>query len=232
MRVATGQKATVALVLAGLAVLVIAGRVLPRPPSERQHVAAGPTTSATTPTALAVRLPDMVGRTLNQAQQQLRTADLQGLASDHDPQTPDALVVAQEPPAGTRIPPGSVVGFRTRTDLQPNGATRRLALGRGPATTRYPIIALDPTSHELTVVVRVPPNTDIEVWLQPVPGEHLHVVASTRRDTTCQPLDRQVSCWVSIGALVNEPSGAWTTHVIKHSSLPANVEVMVTFAPP
>ncbi len=231
MRVATSRTLTVALVLAGLAVLVIAGRVLPRPPSGRQHAAASPT-STPAPTAPAVRLPDLAGRTLSQAQQQLRTADLQGLASPHDPQTPDALVVAQEPPAGTRIPPGSVVGLRTRTDLQPNDRTRRLALRRGPATTRYPIIALDPTNHELTVVVRVPPNTDIEVWLEPVPGDHLHVVASTRRDTTCQPLDRQVSCWVSIGALVNEPSGAWTTHVVKRSAPPAYVEITVTFAPP
>jgi PASTA domain len=231
MRVATGQKATMALVLAGLAVLVIAGRVLPTPPSGRQHAAATPT-SAPAPTSGAVRLPDLAGRTLSQAQQQLGAADLQGLASPHDPQTSDALVVAQEPPAGTLIPPGSVVGLRTRTDLQPNGASRRLALERGPATARYPIIALDPTSHELTVVVRVPPNTDLEVWLQPVPGDHLHVVASTRRDTTCQTLDRQVSCWVSIGALPNEPSGAWTTHVLKRSSPPANVEITVTFAPP
>lgn len=220
-----------ALVLAALAVLVIAGRFLPTPPSGRRHAPAS-STSAPAPSSGAVRLPDLAGRTLSQAQQLLGAADLQGLASPQDPQTPDALVVAQGPPAGTLIPPGSVVGLRTRTDLQPNGATRRLALGRGPATARYPIIALDPTSHELTVVVRVSPNTDLEVWLQPVPGDHLHVVESTRRDSTCQRLDRQVSCWVAIGALPNEPSGAWTTHVVKRSSLSANVEITVTFAPP
>jgi hypothetical protein len=230
MHVATGQKATVALVLAGLAVLVIAGRVLSSPPSQRHHAAASPSATAP-PTVPAVRLPDLVGRTLGQAQQRLRTRGLQGVASDHDPQTPDALVVAQKPPAGTLIPPGSVVGLRTRTGLQPNGTTRRLVLGRGPATARYPIIALDPASYELTVVVRVPPNTDVGVWLEPVPGDQLHVVASTRRDTTCQPLDRQVSCWVFIGSLVNEGSGVWTTHVVKRSSLPANVEITVAFAP-
>jgi hypothetical protein len=232
MRVASGRTLIVALVLVGLAALVIASRVLPTPPSERQHAAASPTSAATPPPLRAVRLPDTVGRTLSQAQQQLRTRGLQGVASDHDPHTPDAVVVAQEPPAGVLVQPGSVIGFRTRTDLQPNGAPRRLALGRGPATARYPIIALDPPTHQLTVVVRVPPNTDLEVWLEPTPGDHLRVVASTRRDPTCQPLDLQVSCWVSIGALTNEGSGAWTTHVVKRSSPPANVEITVTFAAP
>jgi hypothetical protein len=232
MRVATGRTLIVALVLVGLAALVIAGRVLPRSPSQRQHDAAGPTSAAAPPALRTVRLPDTVGRTLSQAQQRLRTRGLRGVASDHDPHTPDAVVVAQEPPAGALVMPGSVIGFRTRIDLQPNGTSRRLALGRGPTTTRYPIMALDPPTHQLTVVVRVPPNTDLEVWLEPTPGDHLHVVDSTRRDPTCQPLDLQVSCWVLIGALTNEGSGAWTTHVRKRSSPPANVEITVTFAAP
>jgi hypothetical protein len=36
-----------------------------------------------------------------------------------DPQGGDAVVVAQEPPAGTLVPPGGMVGFRTMTGLQP-----------------------------------------------------------------------------------------------------------------
>ena len=56
----------------------------------------------------------------------MRTGGLRGSAFERDPQGSNAVVVAQEPPAGVLVPPGSVVAFRTRTDVQPYGTARRL----------------------------------------------------------------------------------------------------------
>jgi beta-lactam-binding protein with PASTA domain len=59
-------------------------------------------------------VPDVVGRQVGQAQAVLRKAGLVGVAYERDPQGADSVVVAQEPPAGSTVPRGSVVGFRTR----------------------------------------------------------------------------------------------------------------------
>ena len=56
-------------------------------------------------------MPDVLGRTLAQAEGVLRTAGLHGGAYERDPQGRTAVVVAQEPPAGVVVPPGSMVGF-------------------------------------------------------------------------------------------------------------------------
>jgi hypothetical protein len=63
----------------------------------------------------------------------LRAGGLHGGGYARDPQGGDAVVLAQEPPAGTLVPPGGMVGFRTMTGVQPYGASRRLkGCGRPP----------------------------------------------------------------------------------------------------
>lgn len=76
----------------------------------------------------------MVGlAALAQAERVLRAGGLHGGAYARDPQDGDAVVLAQEPPAGTLAPPGGMVGFRTMTGVQPYGAARRLkGCGRPP----------------------------------------------------------------------------------------------------
>lgn len=62
-------------------------------------------------------LPNVEGLPLAQAQEQLEFLGLHGeLVSGpdwSDPTDPQAVVVHQEPPAGTLVPRGAVVGFRT-----------------------------------------------------------------------------------------------------------------------
>jgi hypothetical protein len=230
MRWSSSRIATAAVLVAGLAALAVASRLLPTVPSI-QPAPSSSTATAMPQTTRGVRLPDEIGRTLHQAQQQLRVIGLQGRASDQDPESPDALVVAQEPAAGLLLPPGGVVGLRTRTDLQPNGRARRLRLGRGAATSSYPVMALDPVSHQLTGVVTVPRGTDLEVWLEPTPGDRVNLLASTRQSDVCRPHDhnRRVRCAVFLEALAGEGAGAWTAHVVKHSAPSARVEITVAF---
>ena len=137
----SGRVATVAMVLVGLAVLALAGRLLPTAPSVQRP--------ATTDTALAPAIrtapgntrgygvPDVLGRTLAQAQRAMRSGGLHGSAYEQDPQGRDAVVVAQEPPAFAVVPPGSMVGFRTVAGVQPYGSPRRLRWepARGPQRT-------------------------------------------------------------------------------------------------
>ena len=62
-------------------------------------------------------VPHVEGMKLADAQSGLRAAGLEGKPATgpgwSDPDQSDALVVHQEPPAGTRVPSGSVIGFRT-----------------------------------------------------------------------------------------------------------------------
>ncbi len=231
MRRPSSRTATVAALIVGVAAVALVGRLV-KPPASIQPSSVPATTSSTIPpaaTIVQIRVPDEIGQPLGRAQQQLRAAGLKGVAYDRDPQGPQALVVAQEPPAGELAPPGSVIGLRTRTDLQPNAIARHLRLGAGLATASYPVLALDPASHQLTVVARMPPGTDLRVWLEPGPGERLHVTDSTSHDPSCKPLDQQVSCWIELGELPAEGAGAWTMHVAKRSTLAVTVEITVTF---
>jgi len=59
-------------------------------------------------------VPDVVGWHVGQAQAVMLKAGLVGVAYEPDSQGSDSVVVAQEPPAGSTVPRGSVVGFRTR----------------------------------------------------------------------------------------------------------------------
>jgi PASTA domain len=238
MRVSSSRAATAAALLAGLGVLVVVGRLLPTTPSTR-HPTTAAATGATSAPAIRTApgntrgyaVPDVLGRTLAQAKRVMRVAGLQGAASDRDPQGPTAVVVAQEPPAGVLVPPGSVIGFRTMTDVQSNNVPRRLRLGGGPTTATYRVVASDPAHHQLRVVVAVPRAADVAVWLEAGPGQLLPVLDSTRDTTTCQPTRGQVRCVVRFGALEAEAPGVWTVSVANHSALPAAITVTLKFTP-
>jgi hypothetical protein len=237
MRVTSGRVATAAMLLVGLAVLAVAGRLLPSAPSTQRPAttaAAGATTAPARRTApgntRGYAVPDALGRTLAQAERVMRTGGLHGSAYERDPQGRNAVVVAQEPPAGVLVPPGSMVGFRTRTGVQPYGAPRRLRLGRGPTTAAYRIVAPDPATHQLRVAVVVPRAVDVEVWLENGPGWRVRVLVlgSTRDATLCWPSHGKIRCGVRLGV---PAQGVWTASVAKRSSLPAAIGITVTFTP-
>jgi hypothetical protein len=170
MKVTSGRAATAVMLLVGLAVLAVAGRLLPATPSVQPPAATGTTSAPTIRTApgntRGYAVPDVLGRTLAQAERVLGTAGLYGSAHERDPHGRTAVVVAQEPPAGVVAPPGSMVAFRTRTGVQPYGAPRQLRLGPGPTTAAYRIVAPDPATHQLTVAVVAPRAADVEVRLE------------------------------------------------------------------
>jgi PASTA domain len=245
MRGSSSWAATAAALVVGLAVLVVAGRLGPAAPSVRRPAspASASTTAGTvrtTPPADApgVRVPDAIGQTLAQATSVLRTAGLHGAALERDPQISTAVVVAQEPPGGVLIPPGSVVGFRTRTDVQANGSPRQVRLGRGPTNDLYRVVVPYGPRQRLTVVVSVPRGVDVGVWLQSRLGERLPVLGSSRDATSCHPAGGQSRCVVRVGELRGEeptlhseaPRG-WTVSITKQSWAPAAIQVTVTFAP-
>lgn len=248
MRVSSSRAATTAALAAGLAVLVVAGRLLsttpraPRPATPAsasttaQTVQTVPLRDVPTSTMRGIRVPNAIGRTLAQATSVLHAAGLQGAAFERDPQISTAVVVAQEPPAGVLSPPGSVVGLRTRTDVQANGSPRRLRLGRGPTSWGYQLVAPDPARHQLTVVVTAPRGIDVQVWLQTGSGRRLQVFATSRDASSCHPTGRRSRCVVRFGALDGESPGLenpglWTATIAKRSSAPAVIQVTVTFTP-
>jgi PASTA domain len=234
MRVASSRVATIAMVVVGVAVLAVAGRLVRTTPS-----AGHPATSvamippaATTSTVATVEVPDAFGQTLAQAKAVMRAAGLQGAAEDRDPQVPGAVVVVQEPAAGNRVPRNSVVGFRTRTDVQANGVVRRLRLGAGPTTTKYLVVAPDPPTHPLTVVVTMPHAAQVQVWLETEFGLRIPVVGVRQDPTSCQPTGGQVRCVIRFGVVnAGGELGLWTAKVAKHSWPPAVIEVTIKFAP-
>lgn len=235
MRVTSSRAATAAMLLVGLALLAVAGRLLPSAPTTQPPA---PTAATGATTAPAVRtapgntrgyvVPDALGRTLAQAQRVMRTVGLYGAAHDRDPQGRNAVVVAQEPPSGVLVPPGSMVGFRTRTGVQPTGAPRRLRLGRGATTAAYRIVAPDPATHQLTVAVVVPRAADVDVWVETGRGSRVPVLGSTRDATWCRPSHGRVRCVVRLGT---PAEGLWTASVAKRSFPPAAIEITITFTP-
>ena len=231
MRVPSGRAATAAMLLVGLAGLAVAGRLLPSPPSAQPPA----TTAATSAPAIRTApgntrgyaVPEVLGRTLAQAERVLRTAGLHGRAHERDPQGDNAVVVAQEPPAWVVVPPGSVVGVRTRTGLQPYGVPRQLRLGAGPTTAAYRIVTPDPATHQLTVALVAPQAADVEVRLATSSGSRLPVLASTYDARWCRPSQGKIRCEVRLGL----PQGVWTARVAKRSALPAAIEVTVISTP-
>jgi hypothetical protein len=244
MRVSSSRAATVAVLVAGLAVLVVAGRLLPAIPSAHRPatptsagVPAGtvrviPLADVTTSTFRGVRVPNAIGHTLARATSVMRAVGLHGVAFERDPQIGTAVVVSQQPPAGVLIPHGDVVGFRTRTDVQANGSPRRLRLGRGPTIWGYQVVAPDPARQRLTVVVAMPAAVELQVWLATAAGRRVPILDTSSDTTPCHPPTGGWSrCVVGVGALDGEDPGLWTATVAKQSSVPAAIQVTVTFAP-
>jgi PASTA domain len=241
MRGSSSRAATAAALVGGLAVLAVAGQLLPTIPSGSRPAtptsAGGPAGTVrmiplrevpTSTVVGGVRVPNAIGHTLAQATSVMRAAGLRGLATEHDPQIGTAVVVSQEPPAGVLIPRGDVVGFRTRTDVQANGSPRQLRLSRGPTIWGYQVVAPDP-ARQLTVVVTAPHGIDVQVWLETGLGKRLPVLGSTRNATSCHPTGRQSRCMVRFGALDGEDPGIWTVSIAKQSPPPATIQVTVTF---
>jgi PASTA domain len=234
MRVASSRVATVAMVLVGLAALAVAGRLVRTAPSAERPATSAPVTippAPTTTTVASVEVPDAFGQTLAQAKLVVGAAGLRGAADNRDPQVPGAAVVVQEPAAGTLVPRDSVVWFRTRTDVQANGVVRRLRLEAGPTTATYLVVAPDPPTHPLTVVVTMPRAAEVEVWLETEFRSRVPVVGRRQDPTSCKPAGGQVRCLVRLGAVnAGGELGIWTARVAKHSSPPAVMEVTVRFA--
>jgi hypothetical protein len=234
MRVASSRVATVTMVLVGLAALVLAGRLVRTTPSAEHPATSAAVTIppvATATTLDSVEVPDAFGQTLAQAKMVMRAAGLRGAADERDPQVPGAAVVVQEPAAGNLVPPDSVVWFRTRTDVQANGVARQLRLGAGQTTATYLVVAPDPPTHPLSVVVTMPRAAEVKVWLETEFRSRVPVVGRSQDPTSCKPAGGQVRCVVRLGAVNAEGElGIWTARVAKHSSPPAVMEVTVRFA--
>lgn len=223
MRVPSGRAAAAAVVV-GVGVLMLVGRLLP--------ASSPPRSDGATPSTVAVAVvPDVFGQTLAEAEALVHAAGLRATPVAGVSRSAHAVVVGQDPVAGRQVLASIVVGLWTRADVQPNGATRRLRLAAGSATARYPVAALDPLRHTLTVVVSAPLGAEVAVWLQDRPGHRLPVLASSRHAGVCHPVGGQVNCVVPFGAAGMGGPGVWIAGVVKGSAAPAVVEVTVTFTP-
>jgi hypothetical protein len=226
---------TAAAVVVGLAVLVVAGRLLAiRPDAGSPGATSGGVAVVSTSIPREqVLVPQVVGRTLAQARAVMHKAGLPSDALDMDSQVPSAVVVAQEPPAGIRVPPGSPMGFRTRSDVWPNGVPRRLRLGRGATTTTYRIVAADPLHDALMVAVTLPRTVEARVWLEPGSSySRLPVLDTGNAPANCRPAGGTRRCQVTFAAFGDEPTGVWTVGVATGSTRAATVQVTVEFTPP
>jgi len=236
MRRPSSRLATAAAVVVGLGVLALAGRLLPLEPG------APPPTRGTTTTSLftgqaatetvqteGTLVPQAMGRTLAQARAVMGRAGLPSDAVDRDPRSPAAVVVGQEPPAGARVPPGSPVGFRTRTDVWPNATPRRLRFGQGATTASYRVVAAAPAYDPLTVTVTMPAAVDLRVWLEPEAGRRLQLLDTASGPGACRPSGGQRRCQVLFEALAAEPPGVWTVGLATVGSRAVAVRVTVTF---
>jgi hypothetical protein len=233
MRGRASRLVTAAAVVAGLAVLVVAGRLLPI-----RSDAGSPTTTtggvAVVSTSIPreqVLVPQAVGRTLARAEAVMRRAGLPSGAVEMDSQAPGAVVVAQEPPAGVRVPPRSPVGFRTRSDVWPNGVPRRLRLDRATTTATYRIVAPDPVHDALAVTVTLPRTMEVRVWLEPS-SSHSRLPVLDTGDARCRPAGGARRCQATFAALGDAPTGVWTAGVATRSTRAATVQVTVEFTPP
>jgi hypothetical protein len=110
---------------------------------------------------------------------------------------------------------------------QPNGQPRRLQLGRGHVTSRYPAQALDPLTNSLTVTVRAPADTDLLVLVETEHGTAVGGLTDLH-GPECRITGRQATCTVSEDQGVGGP-GVWQVIVVKTSQPAAVVEVTLIF---
>jgi hypothetical protein len=235
MRGPSSRLATAAAVVAGLGLLALAGRLLSLEPGEAPPASStttsslftGPPATETIPTEAAL-VPQALGRTLASARAVMRRAGLPGEAVDRDPRGPGAVVVGQDPSAGTRVPPGSPVGFRTRTDVWPNATPRRLRLGQGMTTASYRVVAANPVNDALEIVLTMPRWAELQLWLGTGAGPRV-IIGNTKDLRNCRPTGRQTRCQITFAAMAAEPPGVWTVGVAKRSPAAAAVRVTITF---
>jgi hypothetical protein len=235
MRSPTSRLMTASAVVVGLAVLAVAGRLLPirSDPGSPAVTTGGAAVVSTSIPREQVLVPQVVGRTLAKAREVMRRAGLLSDAVDMDSQAPGAVVVAQEPPAGILVPSGSPIGFRTRTDVLPNGVPRRLRLGGGPTTTTYRIVAADPTHDALTVTSTLPRTVEVRVWLEPGSGySRLPVLDTGAAPASCRSAGDARRCQITFAARGDAPTGVWTVGVATRSTRKVTVQVTVAFTPP
>jgi hypothetical protein len=233
MRGPANRLVTAAAVVVGLAVLMVAGRLLPIRPEAGSPATTIPRTTATSIGREHVLVPQVVGRTLAKAREVMRKAGLPSGAVEIDSQAPNAVVISQEPPAGIRVPPRSPVGFRTRSDVWPNGAPRRLRLGGATPIASYRIVAADPVHDALTVTVTLPRTLELRIWLDPGSSySRLPVLDTADPPPNCRPAGDARRCQITFAALGDAPVGVWTVGVATHSTGAAAVQVTVEFTPP
>lgn len=110
----------VAVAAGGVAVLIAVVAVVsvwPGLPAPEIGPVQAPEDAPAPPDTGEVTVPDLEGLTLDEATSALEQADLVGgpVSGDDwsDPNDPDAVVVAQAPPAGSQVPAGEPVGLRT-----------------------------------------------------------------------------------------------------------------------
>jgi hypothetical protein len=221
MRVPSSWAATATLLVAALAVLLVAGRLLaPAPSSQR------------------ARLPDVVGQRVAQATAALRRLGLEGrqmnlacVALDRG-NPADAVVVAQDPDPGESAPRSGAVALCARTDVQPDNTRRRVRLGPGSRIAAYLIVAPATTTQRLMMVTVMPAAAGVEVWLEPGSARRLPVVvAGTGDPRACRPTGGQVRCRVELGTLDGEEPGPWVVRLVKRSGPPVDVDVTAAFTP-
>jgi len=235
MRGSSSRLATAAAVVLGVSVLAVAGRLLPTipsapsPPTTAVGTVLDPPSASTTLPTLGALVPPVIGRTLAQARTAMRDAGLASGAEEQGAQAPNAVVVAQEPSVGERVPPNSPVGFRTMSDVWPNGTPRRLRLGRGPITAHYRVVVADPLYYPLTVAITMPPTVDFSIWLETSLSRRVPVLDSATASGRCRPVNQQSRCQVTFDALREEEAGVWTVGLAKRSARPATVRITVTF---
>jgi hypothetical protein len=223
MRRSSSPALTAVALVAGLAVLALAGRLLPGMTGTRPTTtAAGTTVRIVAPTiaqARQTRVPNAVGQALAEAAAVLRDAGLRGVPAEGDPRQPDAVVIAQEPPAGELIDAGRVVGLRTTVDLVPNGTAHRMLLRPDPTVAVYLVEAPDPARHRLTVAATMPRTADLAVHIEPGAGQPPLIVLSVEEDADgCRPSGDQVRCVVRFDALEALPAGRWIVALAKAGS--------------
>jgi hypothetical protein len=235
MRAPSSRTATVALVVGALAVLLVAGRLLSSMPN------ATPPVTNSAPTAEPVRLPDLIGQPLAQANTVLgqtglkgvvqAQVSLKGLVQHPRTQAGNAIVISQDPRVGERAPPSGVVRVWVNTEAQINNTPRRVRLGAGPATAGYTIAVPSTATHQLTVLVAMPAAASVAMWLEPPGLDRRLRVAGPPDGTGCRPAGAQVHCRTVFAALDGEESGLWRVRLANRSALPVDVEITVAVAP-
>lgn len=113
--------------------------------------------------------------------------------------------------------------------MWPNGATRRLWLGRGPTTAHYRVVVADAMNGPLTVAMTMPGTVDLRVWLETGPSRRVPVLDSANGSRSCRPVNRQSRCLVEFNVLGGKEPGVWTVGLAKRSTQAAAIRVAVTF---